>query len=421
MNGNTITRTGAAAGTSIATSMVALSNGANMYGIHDDNNGLCELKKNSITNVGSGFFVANNCNNSRFECNNVTTAHSGFYFANAMIGNQVLNGGNFHQGNCLTTINTNRLDGPLGGLVATTFWYFNASGPSCLIPTPTSSNLLMLHLSTLGSQNTNCPLYGITEFPDTTYSTQREELAGGTVRRTDSLPLDDTDQFRYYNCRMVNGLLLSDSVWLHVSDGNDSLYQRFIDSLNGTALGDFARLDSFFVSKNYLSADSVRLTISPASSMDENELLVDSIYLKMLQCDSLTADDESALLTVANEDLLLGGDAVNIARVILQYNPIPDTSSSPRLLRPTIDEDNRLLTVYPNPSNGSFTIQFPLLSGESAGIGLADISGREVCRQRMFGSETELNCNNLTSGVYFGTMQLSSGKIYHFKMVIVSD
>jgi hypothetical protein len=63
------------------------------------------------------------------------------------------------------------------------------------------------------------------------------------------------------------------------------------------------------------------------------------------------------------------------------------------------------ITVYPNPTNSTFVIDY-----DKAGlIKLYDMLGKEVLNQT-FNGKTEININHLHSGIYFVNV-ISEGKI----------
>jgi hypothetical protein len=73
--------------------------------------------------------------------------------------------------------------------------------------------------------------------------------------------------------------------------------------------------------------------------------------------------------------------------------------------------------VYPNPSNGIFTIVcHPSEGGAGGGLIIYDITGRQLIQQELKEAETKLNMSSYTSGVYLyiirqGDKTIGNGKL----------
>lgn len=72
------------------------------------------------------------------------------------------------------------------------------------------------------------------------------------------------------------------------------------------------------------------------------------------------------------------------------------------------------LSVYPNPNNGSFTIE--LVNGSSKNIQVTDVTGRVVSSTVTSDDKAEINISNLASGVYYVKVQ-SNNKSEVIKVV----
>lgn len=88
-------------------------------------------------------------------------------------------------------------------------------------------------------------------------------------------------------------------------------------------------------------------------------------------------------------------------------------------------EDERSFTVFPNPSNGNFTIEIADLQGESGTIEILDLNGKQV-----FSKQIDINSNNMSvlvddlgdeipEGVYTVNVVVNRGVRLSRKIVIV--
>ena len=66
------------------------------------------------------------------------------------------------------------------------------------------------------------------------------------------------------------------------------------------------------------------------------------------------------------------------------------------------------LSVYPNPTNGLFNVQFDGLNGENVLLTITDAQGRSVVDRQLngvFGSSLEeINLNQVEGGMYYLTV-----------------
>jgi hypothetical protein len=73
--------------------------------------------------------------------------------------------------------------------------------------------------------------------------------------------------------------------------------------------------------------------------------------------------------------------------------------------------------VYPNPSNGIFTIVWhPSFGGAGGGLIIYDITGRQLIQQELKEAETKLDMSQYASGVYLyiirqGDKTIGNGKL----------
>src|SRR5690606_32398933 len=62
--------------------------------------------------------------------------------------------------------------------------------------------------------------------------------------------------------------------------------------------------------------------------------------------------------------------------------------------------ENQKTTIYPNPSNGIFTIERELFS-ENEAYQITDITGKIIASGKLGDKQTQINISTAQSGIYF--------------------
>jgi hypothetical protein len=77
-------------------------------------------------------------------------------------------------------------------------------------------------------------------------------------------------------------------------------------------------------------------------------------------------------------------------------------------------EQNNIF-IYPNPAQNNFTVQ--LSSSTTFDLTITDVLGKNILRQNNILSNTQINCKDFSTGIYF--LQITNGKnIFNKKLII---
>jgi hypothetical protein len=113
------------------------------------------------------------------------------------------------------------------------------------------------------------------------------------------------------------------------------------------------------------------------------------------------------------------GDGVYTCHVFNTAFPNCDGTSGNFVITGINDIDNTLATnlnIYPNPSNGKFTLSFETLSNDKeATLSINDVTGREVYATNLKiskgANQLEINANNIANGLYIAKLKVSGSTI----------
>jgi len=191
----------------------------------------------------------------------------------------------------------------------------------------------------------------------------------------------------------------------------------------------FAQVDIKLGASDYIGAKNLLNAISPTNVIEQNHMTVDKILIK-LHSDTLNTNDVSALKSVASQCHLTGGSIVWRARAlvnsyyknIIYFADVCPTANGARLagIANGNSDNKQLVTVYPNPNNGSMIIEYSI--SNDAVLDITDINGKLVGRYNLSAAGTTLNITNdkLENGIYIyhvtgGNNYSNTGKIVIMK------
>ena len=138
----------------------------------------------------------------------------------------------------------------------------------------------------------------------------------------------------------------------------------------------------------------------------------DSIYL--------TQEQKNILLPIAYQLPILGGEAVYRARTLLGID-LDESLLASRFATNYDDMSFENYQLYPNPNNGSFTINYTLHQDEIAQITVMDAVGKKVRIEQLSneGNFKRINLTNQQNGIYFVTLSSNLGILKSWKVIIL--
>ena len=147
---------------------------------------------------------------------------------------------------------------------------------------------------------------------------------------------------------------------------------------------------------------------------------------------SSTPVQRTTLLNIAQQCPVTGGSAVYEARTLLSifadsvvdfpdYCPAIGAKLINRIPAKQQSDNVKTFNLYPNPNNGSMTLEYDLNEGEKGSMILSDITGKQVGSYSLNVKETRLQIqeNSLKNGVYYYEIRVDDKIVYKNKLVII--
>jgi len=192
----------------------------------------------------------------------------------------------------------------------------------------------------------------------------------------------------------------------HIRNGQLTKAQTKIDSLiQDTSLAIFCELNTTII--DLKQSNTTLNTNSTAKQSTE----------VIAQSTTVTKEKSAAEAMLAFEQFLTYQEV---------FEPLAFVASSNRLAPPnTVELTNEnytfdVISVYPNPANGDFTVSYNLNTNKDAVFKLYDIAGKEVMQFKIANvvGEMKLSTRELNSGVYFYSVSMDDAIIMQDKLII---
>jgi parallel beta-helix repeat protein len=392
-----------------------------MRGINIENSPGGLVKSNIINNLGTGIYAEGMLSLTQFQCNTLYQNYYGFFMPNGLaVATVYENQGtstipNDNQWTAdhpspATGIPTYRITGDAIPSIAFKNWYYRAGTnsyfPNVVSPNPATSFVAMFQLpsnspSPCGSKG------GDDENIANTDSTSAMETI---IPDNANLAV----QMRYLYMSMLYNSN-AEQFANEIGQDEESLYSNIplIAKINELTQADTT------INK----AIALNNTLKPANEMEQYRKFVNSVYLEYV-AKSITPSTEliDELYSIANMAPNVSGEAVYIARAILNYNP--ESAQRKNIeIQHGITPESENIQYFPNPANDVLNITSVYDFTSDSKIELYDITGRLV-----YSSSIGIETNNVTislkdvkQGLYLCIIKNSKEVISSFKVSIVKQ
>ncbi len=385
-----------------------------LRGILVENSAFTPTFNNRLNRMGNGITYRGSNISSFISCNRMWRNYKGMRFGNPSetigtdIGNQGINAGVIPQypngitwdNRWFSNLSGERSDGLLNTL---TDIYRKPQGVFNSIPS-LDLNLSGFDQITLSNQSfSNCsgpigPGGGTTPGP-----VRRALIFGPIVYNQKSFE-QLGQEFNWYDRFLTYNMFRFDNAWLSQDPSTDADFQQFQADCGGSNMERIANtVEAYNVHDNALASNQIA-SINPICIQEDYMKQVLTIYDSTF-ADSVytfTPQQQADLEFIACLDPTEKGPAVYSARAMLGlfFGCSNGVMRSANANEDSTIEQVSISSLYPNPNNGNFTLEYEL---EQQGMfGVYDLTGKLVHTQRLSSGFNilEMNLENLDNGVY---------------------
>ena len=239
-----------------------------------------------------------------------------------------------------------------------------------------------------------------------------------------------TEELQYQNKTAAYSVL--DNTNGAVTGDSTGLLQNLYDSVKVTTVGALKDVDNAIAVKDYSTADATNSGVAASNQIQANQKLINYYYLLKLNDENYqyTSSDSSAIYSVASQCQNEGGSIVWQARM-MYFDIIGDRISFDDNCilmgknfvshSNTIAEENTSIKLYPNPNNGTMTLEYKIADSQSGIININDITGKQIKSIVFKGSNTSISidASELGAGVYLYDVMINNTKVNTDRLVII--
>jgi hypothetical protein len=380
-----------------------------LRGIHIENSNNVNVTNNYCNRLGSGIWMEALCPASRIACNQLVRNWNGVFLNTALIGSQynLLPNDNRY---ALTPPSAHSVNADIEGFVqSTTNWHYRNSLGNWFVPNNFPPNPFV---PVINNGITTCGT------PPPPLAIQRQMDWSGIVADTISYSIPVAEN-RHNSRELAYRHFNRNPLLLNLSSPDDSLFVSFATDLSSTPTGQFSVSIDSLIAGNVTSAADINNMLTCTYYPDQVRQQVHDIYLETwaLGNSSFTSEDTLFLISIALEDPQDLTDVVYTARVMLNLDT--NFNALRVLTAPESTQDSSSMTVYPNPTDQSVTILYPVEEDDNASLRVMNSLGQVVLQQRLYpGNLHEMSTIELSEGVYFIEVVAENQKSKSCKLIV---
>lgn len=404
----------------------------NQRGIQVSETQDAQIVENTIYNAGTSIWTAGSCLNTNYACNKMMKYGFGLYFLeqSSTTATEITDQGAavyYPTDNVwLNNLPDVRM---YGAVISATNWYHRGDILSSQVYSPLELEELSVfnidYVPNIGDATIDqCSGFnGIGEG----YLAYPRELKLGDIVRDEIEREHLNEEFGKKAKKYAYSTLKRRPELLNLNDGDDIVFQSFYDLVMESNIGKFNTIFDKMDEREVMEALQLNAEIIAEDLMDENQKIVNHLYLeKYVQDLPFTDEERTALENIATLTPYIGGEAVYSARVMVDlwpeeigvaYRSGVDTHSGYEF---SDVKDN--FRLYPNPANDVITIRFDeVKSLEGLSFSIYNSVGQEVLKEEITINDVHfsIDVSKLQAGVYFYHLNRNGENILKNRLVII--
>ncbi len=377
------------------------------------------VKGNTLSKLGTSIWAEGLLTGTQFQCNTLTQNYYGFYMPNSgtvatAYSNQgtsaIPNDNKWTDHPSPTSgIPTYRITGDANSNIISKNWYYRAGitsyFPNVVSPNPATNFVAMSQLSS----NALSPCGSKGGDDDNFANTDTTSTMEASIPENANLAI----QMRYLYMSMLYNTN-SEFFANEIAETAQGLYDNIplIAKINELAQND-STLDKAIALNN---------TLAPVNEMETYRKFANDIYLNYVAKGAQpSAELIGELYTIADMAPNIGGEAVYIARAILNYNP--EFVHRNNIIMPLDIKVQDNVQFYPNPANDVLNISTVENFVSGSKIELYDITGRMVYSTAIVteSNSTSISLKEVNQGLYLCVIKSNKEIISSFKISVVKQ
>ncbi|MBK8845015.1 MAG: T9SS type A sorting domain-containing protein [Bacteroidetes bacterium] len=221
----------------------------------------------------------------------------------------------------------------------------------------------------------------------------------------------------------IYNALNEDGSLMYAGYTSDVVLQNFYDSLATTNIGMLSIVNNLLADSLNAFAGIVNNWVVPVNHQEENFKLVNEIYLNTWAIGIYYFNNNQQLIleSIANENPMIGGDAVYSARVLLGCDMV-DFIDNVNRKTDNIQINSKALKVKffisPNPADHIINVYFEDKDSEAYSIEFKNVLGESLIYKHSNLNDFSIDIEFLSNGIYLAIAYLNGNYLGSLKLVI---
>ena len=210
-----------------------------------------------------------------------------------------------------------------------------------------------------------------------------------------------------------------------MGDTSDYQFLAFYNTMQSSDAAHYLNAMNAMDTNNLVNAQNELESITDTNAVNHNRIIVGNIYLNTWAQDNyeFTKEQSGILTDIANFDPYTNGDAVYLARLMMNINPDNEDAKNKSFQQKPKDVIKaNSVHINPNPAKEIVTITFDQAIANDGVIEIRNIMGSIILANTIpkSNSEQKVDVSKLTSGIYFYVIKINDNQLSSGKLIILN-